>query len=145
MPSSRAFNRTVTRLTMAAVVMAACTLATDPVPIATINLLPGLDSIEVGETYNGWIVTLKDATGQTLTGRALSWESNNTAVATIDASSGVVTGVAGGGEAVITVRAGGKEAVAVIKVLYPVVSIITTPDSFDLLTTTRVIMSTRRP
>ena len=119
--------------------MAACTTSTDPIPIATITLQPGLDSIELNETFSSWIVTLKDANGAALTGRTLSWESNNTAVATIDASSGVVTGV-GSGQTLITVRAEGKQAQSTIKVLQPVLSVVATPDSFDLpLTTTRTI------
>ena len=140
MRSKQAFTGRVTRLAIAAAVMVACTTATDPTPIATISLQPQLDSIVLGETYNQWIVTLKDAANRTLTGRALSWSSNNPAVATIDPSSGLVTGVGGGGDALITVRAEGKEAFATIKVLQPVLSIVSTPDSFDLpLTTTRQI------
>jgi uncharacterized protein YjdB len=119
---------------------ASCTTATDPVPIATITLQPGVDSIEVGETYNRWIVTLKDAAGITLTGRALHWESNNPPIATIDPVTGEVTGVAGGGTTLITVSAEGKNAQASIKVLYPIISIVIAPDSFDLpLTTSRTI------
>ena len=94
--------------------MAACTTATDPTPISTISLAPAFDSIDQGETYNRYVVTLKDAANQTLTGRALRWTSSNTTVATVDPSSGVVTGVGGGGDAVITVSAEGKEAFAVI-------------------------------
>jgi uncharacterized protein YjdB len=87
-------------------------------------------------------VTLKDANGTTLTGRTLSWESSNTAVATIDASTGVVTGI-GGGQSLITVRAEGKLAQSTIKVMQPILSIVATPDSFDLpLTTTRSIAVT---
>jgi uncharacterized protein YjdB len=129
---------------MAAVVMGACTTTTDPVPIATISLQPQFDSVELGRTYNNWVVTLKDAAGGTLTGRKLSWESNNTTIATIDANSGVVTAVGAGGDALITVRAEGKFDQATIKVLQPVIQIVATPkDSFDLpMTTTRTIAVT---
>ena len=124
---------------MAAVIMAACTTSTDPVPIATITLQPAIDSIEVGQTYNYWAVTVVGAANQVLTGRTLSWESSNTAVATIDPSSGVMTGV-GGGQTIITVRAEGKFGQSAIKVHLPIVSILATPDSFDVpLTTTRAI------
>lgn len=142
MRSNQAFIGRVTSLAIAAAVMAACTTATDPIPISTIVLQPAFDSIELGGTYNQWIVTLKDANNQTLTGRALSWTSNNPSVATVDPSSGLVTGVGGGGSALITVRAEGKEASAAIKVLQPVLSIVSVPDSFDLpLTTTRQIQA----
>ena len=64
--------------------------------------------MEVGSTYNDWVVTLKDAVGETITGtRKLTWESQNPTVAAIDAATGVVTAVASG-EAIITVRGEGK-------------------------------------
>lgn len=119
--------------------MAACTTSTDPIPVASIQLQPGLDSIEAGQTYSHWVVTLRDATGNDLTGRTLSWQSQNLTVATIDASTGLVTGVAAG-QSLITVTSEGKSANATIKVIPPVVSVIATPDSFDLpMTTTRTI------
>ncbi len=119
--------------------VAACTTATDPIPVASIALFPGLDSIELGETYDEWTVIVKDANGKTITRNDLSWESNNKAVATIDPNTGVVTAVASG-ETLIIVRAGGQEATAAIRVLQPVLSVVVTPDSFDLpLTTSRQI------
>ena len=127
------------RLTVAGLVSVACTTATDPVPIHTITLQPQLDSVEIGETYSNWLVTMQDAAGVTITGRTLTWESSNPAVATIDASSGVVTGVAVGSSPII-VRAGGKLAQSSMKVLQPILSIVATPDSFDLpLNTSRNI------
>jgi len=125
-----------------AAAFAACTTATDPTPIASITLQPALDSLEVGQTYNQWIVLPVDAAGQALTGRTFTWESGNPTVETIDAATGTVTGVssAGAGIANITVRAEGKHATSVIKVLVPIVSIVALPDSFDVpLTTTRTI------
>ena len=120
-------------------VMAACTTATDPIPIHQITLQPQLDSVEVGETYSNWIVTLTDAAGITITGRQLSWESSFPTIATVDAGSGLVTGI-GEGTSAITVRSGGKQASAFIKVLQPILSIVAVPDSFDLpLTTSRTI------
>jgi uncharacterized protein YjdB len=124
---------------LAATVLAACTTATDPEPVASFVLQPTLDSVEVGETFSRWIVTLKDAAGNTLTGRRLTWESNNTAIATIDPSTGVLTAVTSG-QTVVTARVEGLTAQSTIKVLLPVLSIIIAPDSFDLpLTTTRTI------
>ena len=121
------------------VFVASCTEATDPEPIATITLLPALDSIELGETYSDWTVTLKNGAGQTLTGRTLNWRSLNEAVATVDARSGLVTAVSSGATTIV-VSAGGKEATASLKVLLPILSIVATPDSFDLpLTTTRQV------
>ena len=119
--------------------VAACTTSTDPIPVASITLFPGLDSIELGETFDGWTVIVKDANGKTINNADLAWESNNKAVATVDPNTGVVTAVASG-ETLIIVRTGGQEATAAIRVLQPVLSVIVTPDSFDLpLTTSRQI------
>ncbi|HEX6314680.1 MAG TPA: Ig-like domain-containing protein [Gemmatimonadaceae bacterium] len=126
-------------LTSAALV--ACTTATDPVPVATIMLQPQFDSIEVGDVYDSWVVTLKDAAGLTLTGRPLAWESSNPTAAPVDPATGDVTGVGGGATTLITVRAEGKSAQASIKVLHPILAIVVSPDSFDLpMTTTRTIV-----
>lgn len=134
----RPFFARFARLT-SAVALSACTTATDPEPIATISLQPTSDSVEMGQTYGNWTVTLRDVAGGVLTGRSLTWESGNLPVATVDASTGLVTAV-GVGDALITVRAEGKQAQSTIKVLQPIVSIIALPDSFDLpLTTTRTI------
>jgi trimeric autotransporter adhesin len=136
----RPFFARVARLT-SAVALASCTTATDPEPIATISLQPTSDSVEVGQTYSNWTVTLRDIAGGVLTGRSLHWESGNLPVATVDANTGVVTAV-GVGDAIITLRAEGKQAQSTIKVLQPIVSIIALPDSFDLpLTTNRTIIA----
>jgi uncharacterized protein YjdB len=139
----RPINSLISRvacLTIAVAVSTSCTTATDPIPIATIFLEPQLDSIEVGQTFTNWVVTVKDAVGVTLTGRTLHWESGNPTVASIDPNTGAVTGLVGGSGASITVTAEGKSAQAGIKVLYPIISVIVAPDSFDLpLTTSRTI------
>ena len=117
---------------MAALASTSCTESTAPVPIAVIQLQPGLDSIELGGTYNFWVVTLKDAVGGTISGvRKLKWESQNLTVATVDSSTGVVTAV-GTGESIITVRGEGKFAQAAMRVILPVLNIVATPESFDL-------------
>jgi uncharacterized protein YjdB len=127
----------VTCLTIGALTVGSCTQPVDLVPVASIQLQPAADSIEQTETYNRWIVTLKDVQGNTLTGRTLSWSSSATSVATIDASTGQVTAVAPG-TTTITAAIDGKTAQAFLRVLMPIVAIVVTPDSFDLaLTTTR--------
>lgn len=120
-------------------VLATCTTATDPIPIATIALQPPLDSVEVGQTIGNWSVVMKGAAGETLTGRTLAWESTFPFVATIDGATGVVTGITAGTTG-ITVTAEGKSASSLVKVLIPITSIVATPDSLDVpLTTTRTI------
>lgn len=72
--------------------------------------------------------TPKDARGATLTGRAIAWTSNNTAVATVSQAgqAGVVTGVSPG-TATITATSEGKSGQVVITVTpAPVTSVIIT-------------------
>jgi len=126
-------------MTLAALIAAACTESIPPVAVATIQLGPGFDSLEVGQTKSNWVLTLRDAAGQEIHGRPVTWVSSDQAIATVDPTSGTVTAVANG-QVDITVRAGVALATSVIKVITPILSIVATPDSFDLpLTTTRTI------
>ena len=138
MPSRKTLLASAACLTMGALFTSACTEATDPVPIASIQLQPGLDSLEIGGTYGFWIVTLRNPLGETiLEKRKLTWESQNPTVAAIDSTTGIVTALQPG-ESLITVRGEGKFAQATIRVIQPVLSIVATPDSFDLpLSTSR--------
>ncbi len=71
------------------------TIVVIDVPIASIELSPTTQSVVVGQTTPAFTVVTKDAAGHVLTGRTVTFNSDNTAVATIDAS-GVATGVAAG-------------------------------------------------
>jgi uncharacterized protein YjdB len=70
------------------------------VPIASIAISPTTASVTAGATTT-LSATPLDASGNALTGRTLTWSSDNTAVATVT-QGGVVTGVTSGG-ATITV------------------------------------------
>jgi trimeric autotransporter adhesin len=65
-----------------------------PVPVASVTASLAAPSIAVGATTNASAVA-RDASGNTLTGRAVTWSSTNTAVATVSAT-GVVTAVSAG-------------------------------------------------
>lgn len=135
----RSFFSNVACLTIGCLVAATCTTSTDPTPVASLALLPALDSIEVGQTYDSWIVVAKDASGKTLEGRQVAWEARTQSVATVDRNSGVVTAVAPG-ETAIIIKADGQEAISSIRVLQPVMGVVALPDSMDVaLTTTRQI------
>lgn len=73
---------------------ATVTVTVTAVPVATVEVAPGNASVLTGATQQ-LVVTARDAGGQTLTGRAVSWATLNAAVATVSAS-GVVTGMAAG-------------------------------------------------
>jgi hypothetical protein len=67
---------------------------TTPV-VTTVNVAPGVLQLETGET-KAFSVEVRDQSGALMTGKTASWISSNPAVATIDASSGLVRGVAVG-------------------------------------------------
>jgi hypothetical protein len=69
--------------------------APPPVPVFSVSVSPANDTIQVGQTAPLTVVT-RDANGAVLSGRVVTWSSTNTAIASVNASSGVVTGVAPG-------------------------------------------------
>ena len=83
------------------------------VPVAAVTVSPASASILVSATAQLAVVT-KDAAGNTLTGRTVSWATSNSAVATVSAS-GLVTGVATG-SATITATSEGKSGTAALTI-----------------------------
>jgi hypothetical protein len=63
-------------------------------PVATVTVAPNPASVAEEATVQ-LSATLKDANGNTLTGRSITWSSDATSVATVDGN-GLVTGVAAG-------------------------------------------------
>jgi uncharacterized protein YjdB len=87
--------------------------AAAPAPVATVTVALGTASIAAGQTTPA-VATLKDASGATLSGRAVSWSSNNTAAATVS-STGLVSAVAVG-SAQITATSEGQSGSATVTV-----------------------------
>src|SRR5439155_484148 len=87
-----------------------------PVPVATVTVSPATASVPVGQTVQ-LTATPRDANGTPLTGRAVSWSSSNTSVATVS-TSGRVTGAAAG-SATITATSEGQSGTAAITVVTP--------------------------
>ena len=75
-----------------------------PEPVASVTVSPSSASILVGATTQ-LNATLKDANGNTLTGRAISWATGSPAVATVSATKPVVG--MGAGSATVAVAVGG--------------------------------------
>lgn len=73
-----------------------------PPPVASVTVTPAQASIATGASVQ-LTATLKDASGNTLTGRTVSWASSNGAIATVDAT-GLVVGQ-GAGTATISATA----------------------------------------
>src|SRR6266566_4752608 len=88
-------------------------------PVATVDVTPAAASVQVGQTVQ-LTATLKDATGNILTGRTVTWASSNTSTATVSAT-GLVTGVAPG-PATITATSEGKSGSAAVTVTAGAVS-----------------------
>jgi len=86
-------------------------------PVASVTVSPNSASLLVGATVQLG-ATLKDANGNTLAGRAVTWASSNPAVATVTASGGLVAGMAIG-TATITATSEGKDGSATVAVAVP--------------------------
>jgi len=74
--------------------------------IASIEIATALDTLEAYD-MRPLIATARDANGTPVADAAISWTSSNPAVATIDAASGVLTGI-DRGTVTISAQAGGK-------------------------------------
>jgi uncharacterized protein YjdB len=83
------------------------------VPVASVTVSPATVSLQPGQTQQ-LTATPKDASGNVLPGRVVTWASANTAVATVSGS-GLVNGVAGG-FATITATSEGKSGSASVTV-----------------------------
>ena len=86
-------------------------------PVASVTVSPSSASVLVGATVQLG-ATPKDANGNTLAGRAITWASSNPAVATVTATGGLVTGV-GSGTASITATSEGTNGSASVAVTTP--------------------------
>ncbi len=101
-----------------------------PAPVASVTVAPSSVSLVVAQTFP-LAVTLKDAAGNVLTGRTVTWSSNASTVATVS-SAGVVTAV-GVGSATITATSGSASGTATVTVaLAPVASVTLAPSSASI-------------
>src|SRR5437867_1690763 len=81
-------------------------------PVATVSVSPTSAYVQPGQTVQ-LTATTKDANGNTLTGRTVTWAGNNTAAATVS-SSGLVTGVATGTAGIIATSEGKSGSAAIV-------------------------------
>ena len=95
---------------------------TGPAPIATLSVDLARSSILIGETTTA-TGTARDASGNVLTGRAMSWSSNNSAVATVS-TTGSVTAVSAGTTS-IAAASEGRTGTAMLTVAVPPVATVT--------------------
>ncbi|PYP46446.1 MAG: hypothetical protein DMD42_04275 [Gemmatimonadetes bacterium] len=90
------------------------------VPVASVVVTPATATIPVLGTVQ-LNVTLKDANGTTLTGRAVAWTSSAPTIMTVSAT-GLVTDVADGGAATVTATSEGKSGTSAVTVQAPLPS-----------------------
>src|SRR5665213_1864566 len=110
-----------------------------PVAVATVELTPATNSLQVGQTVQ-LTPALKDASGNVLTGRHVTWGSSATGTVSVT-SSGLATAV-DSGSATIFATSEGKSGTATITVrLVPVNALTLTPPSSTLLVAQTVQLS----
>lgn len=98
-----------------------------PVPVASVTVTPSTASLVIGATVQLNAVT-KDAAGNTLTGRTVTWSTSDATIASVDGN-GLVTANALG-SAIITATSETKTATAQITVtVAPVASVAVSPAS----------------
>src|SRR6266705_1236744 len=103
----------------------AVTVTAGPLPVASVTVSPASASVPVGQAVQV-TATPKDANGNPLTGRTVTWASSNTSVGTVNAS-GLVTGVVAG-STTITATTEGQSGTSVVTVtLVPVASVTVSP------------------
>jgi uncharacterized protein YjdB len=106
-------------------------ITVNPTPVAAVRLSFTSRAMQVGQTVQ-LVAEPLDNTGRILTGRPVSWVTNDAAVATVT-EAGVVTAL-GAGAAIITASSEGKSAVATITVsLVPVAGVDVTPALSDIV------------
>src|SRR5205823_6141106 len=106
---------------------ATVTVAGCVAPVAAVTVSPAAPTVQVGQTVQ-LTATPRDASGNPLAGRVITWQSSNGAVASVNGS-GLVTAVATGA-ATITATSEGQSGTAVVTVSnVPVASVTVTPAS----------------
>ena len=97
----------------------------EAVPVGSVSVTPAAPSLQVGQSVQ-LTATPRDAGGNALSGRVVTWATNNAAVATVNGS-GLVTSAAAG-SATITATSEGQNGTAAISVsIVPVASVSVTP------------------
>src|SRR5437870_5563923 len=101
------------------------TITVSTVPVASVTVSPSTASVPVGQTVQ-LTATPKDASGNPLSGRPVSWGSSNTAVATVSGS-GVVTGVTAGAATITATSEGQSGTATITESTVPVASVTVSP------------------
>lgn len=97
------------------------------VPVATVTVTPTNPSLQLGGTVD-MTATMRDASGNILSGRPVTWTTGNSSIATVDAT-GLVTAVATGSTSVTATSEGQTGSTTITVATVPVASVTVTPSS----------------
>ena len=104
-----------------------------PVPVGSVTVTPATVTLESGTTAQ-LTATVRDASGNVLTGRVCTWSTNTTIHAGVSPTGGLVTAF-NPGEAVITATCEGVSGTAAVSVIpAPVATLSLTPTTLSLTT-----------
>ncbi len=110
-------------------------------PVQTVTVSPAADTVAVG-IDRPHTVLLRDASGATLTGRAVAWSSSNVAVATVT-STGTVTGRSPGTATIAATSEGRVGTANVIILARPADAVTLTPETATLVVGTTQRLTTQ--
>ena len=106
---------------------------------AEVTVTPAAPQVHVGGTLQLTAAVL-DATGQELAGEAVTFQSSDPAILTVD-DGGLLTSVGGTGSSTITAASGGISAEVVAEAVLPPSAIVVQPRSLDLDTGEQVTLA----
>src|SRR2546428_610456 len=110
------------------------------VPVASVDVTPASASIQVSAAVQ-LTATPKDANGNPLTGRTVTWLSSDATIASVDAN-GLVTGKGAGGPVTVTATSEGKSGTAAITVTpIPVATVAVAPPTASIVVGATVQLS----
>src|SRR5438067_963228 len=110
------------------------------IPVASVTVSPASASLTVGQTAQ-FSATARDANGNALAGRPVTWTSSDGAMASVSGS-GRATGVAAGGPVTITATSEGQSGAATVTVANaPVASVTVAPATASVATGQTVQLS----
>lgn len=127
--AARKLTRALPLALLVAAALTACKESADPEPVASLVGLNPTDSVRLGKAHS-FQVEARDAKGNKLPGRVITWTSLNPNVVAIDAN-GVATGVAIG-SSLITARSGDAVATTDLRVQPLATTLVLLPGSSTL-------------
>jgi uncharacterized protein YjdB len=112
------------------------------VPVASVTIQPASpDTVFIGYTAQLTAIT-KDSDGGVLNGRVVTWHSNNTAIASIDAA-GLVSGIAAGSTTITATSEGKTASVTMVSIKAPVGSVVVVAGADSVNTANTPVGSTQ--